>query len=71
MDLDDGVKSFLYSKTVWGGVIAVAAGALGFFGWSVSTDDQQAMIDLAVAAAGAVGGLVAIYGRVRASKKIG
>ena len=67
----DDFKSLLASKTFWGGVIAVIAGILGFFGWTLSADDQQALIDLGVGIAASIGGIVAIWGRVKASKKIG
>ena len=66
----DDFKSLLASKTFWGGVIAVIAGILGFFGWTLSADDQQALIDLGVGIAASIGGVIAIIGRVKASKII-
>lgn len=71
-------KSILASKGVWGGVIAVLAGAAGFFGYALAPSDATALAEHAesaynagVAIVGAVGGLIAIWGRVSASKKIG
>ena len=67
----DDFKSLLASKTFWGGVIALLAGVLGIFGYTLSADDQQALIDLGVGIAASIGGVIAIWGRVKASKKIG
>ena len=67
----DGWKSIFASKTFWGGVIAVFAGIAGFWGWTLTADDQQALIDLGVGIAASIGGVIAIWGRVKASKKIG
>lgn len=57
------VKSIIQSKTVWGGLLAIASGALGFFGYSMGIPDQEAIISI-------VGGAIAIYGRIKASKKV-
>ena len=67
----DDFNSIFASRTFWGGLLAIAAGVLGFFGWTLTADDQQALVDLGVGVAAALGGLVAIWGRVRASKQIG
>jgi hypothetical protein len=67
----DGIKNLLASKTVWGGLAALAAGIVGLFGYSVSPADSAQAIELGTGLASAVGGLVAIVGRVVASKKIG
>ena len=67
----DDFKSIFASRTFWGGLLAIVAGVLGFFGWNLTADDQQALVDLGVGVAASLGGLVAIWGRVRASKKIG
>ncbi len=64
-------KSIFASKTFWGGAIALLAGVLGFFGYSLLPDDQAVLVEGGSAAAAAIGGLVAIIGRIKASKKIG
>lgn len=64
-------KSILSSKGVWGGIITILGAGLGFFGFDVGSADMTAIsthIDSIVVAAG---GLLAIYGRIVASKKIG
>lgn len=74
----NGTKGALSSVGVWGGIVAVLAGIIGVFGYAVSPEDINTLansaqqIYLAVSGiAGVFGGLVAIWGRIRASKKIG
>lgn len=64
----DEAKSLLASKTVWAGLIGVAA---SLFGLTMGAEDQAGLADLAVQIVTAVSGLVAIYGRVKATKRIG
>ena len=67
----DDFKSIFASGTFYAGLLAIAAGILGFFGWTLTADDQQTLIDLAVGIGASVGGVLAIWGRVKASKQIG
>lgn len=64
----NGTKSFLKSKGVWGGVIAVGA---GLFGIDITELDMQQITDNIELIIASVGGLVAVYGRITANKKIG
>jgi hypothetical protein len=64
-------KALTQSKAFWGAVVAIGGGALGISHYSLSAADAAQAVDLISSVAGAVGGLVAIYGRVVASKKIG
>ena len=64
-------KSALASRGVWGGGIAVLAGVVGFLGYTISAADQRSIIDLIENAAALIGGALAIYGRIRATKRIG
>ena len=63
-------KAWWQSKTVWGGIVALLAGAGGMFGLSIGIEDQNALTNHAVEIASAIGGLIAIYGRVTAKKEI-
>ncbi len=64
-------KGMLSSKGVWGGLIVVLSALLGMFGYTIGLEDQQALTD-AVSQIGAIaGGLLAIYGRITATKRIG
>lgn len=64
-------KPWYLSKTVWGSLIAVGAAVAAGFGVIVDAGTQDEIAGYAVAIAGAVGGLVAVWGRVKAEKKIG
>ena len=66
----DDFKSLFASKTFWGGVIAVLAGVLGFFGYELGGADQGALITMCADVVASVGGVIAIWGRVKASKLI-
>ena len=64
------LKSIFASRTFWGALMAVAAGAAGIFGYTIAVDDQQALIEGGAGVAAVVGGFIAIWGRIRASKLI-
>lgn len=64
-------KKWYLSKGVWGGLVAALAGLAGLFGYAVSPDDQVALADAIPSAISAVGGLIAVLGRIKANKKIG
>jgi len=63
-------KKWYQSKAVWGGLIAVAAAIAGAFGYAVSPEDQSSLVDAIVAIGGGVGGVLAVYGRVKAEAYI-
>ena len=65
------VKSWLFSKGVWGGLIALIGVLANLFGYTFGLDDQTMLgqqIDNIVTAVGAI---IGIYGRVMATKMIG
>lgn len=64
------VKPWYQSKTILGAVVTVLAMILTAFGYGIGVEDQAALVDYAVSLGGVVGGLLAIYGRVKASKDI-
>lgn len=67
-------KPWYLSKTVLGGVIAAGAGVAGLFGINLDALTQAellAHLDMIVTAGSAlVGGVLAIYGRLKATKSI-
>ena len=65
------VKTLLASKTFWGAFVAVLAGALSLFGYQLAAEDQAQLVNAVSGIAAAAGGVVAIYGRIVASKRIG
>ena len=67
----DSTKPWYQSKGVWGGIVAALAGLGGLFGFTVPEGEMPAITDALVGLAAAVGGLLAVYGRIAASSRIG
>ena len=67
---ENETKSATQSAGVWGGIIAVLAGIAGLFGYSISEADQATLSQGVTGAFAFVGGIVAIWGRIRATKTI-
>jgi len=63
-------KKWWESKAVVGGLITVCAAIAGGFGIVIDTDTQDQISECVVVAATAIGGLLAIYGRVKAEQQI-
>ena len=63
-------KKWWESKAVVGGLITVGAAVAGGFGIVIDADTQDQIAECVVVAATAIGGLLAIYGRVKADSKI-
>lgn len=73
----EDTKSWSESAGIWGGIVAVIAGVAGVFGYTITPADQAALansiaqvVTLVSSIAALGGGLLAIWGRVRASKTI-
>ena len=64
------MKHWYQSKTIWGGVAAIIAAILAVMGVDVSAADQVAIEQAGIAIVGGFGGLVAVYGRIKAQGKI-
>lgn len=62
----DDTKNFLTSKTIWGAMIALIATILQIMGF-----DSTGMNGTAEEIVTIVGAAMAIYGRIKAVKKIG
>jgi hypothetical protein len=65
------VKPWYQSKTVWGALIAIAAPLLGRAGLEVGGAEQAEIADALTTLACTVGGLLALYGRLTATKGVG
>ena len=63
-------KPALRSRAVIGGVIAVGAGIAGLFGVPVDAGTQASLATTVVDLASAIGGLMAIWGRLKATHVI-
>lgn len=60
-------KSWYTSKSVIGSAVAIAALIAGAFGYEVDAEGQE---QITLTIIGVAGGLVAIYGRIKAVKKL-
>ena len=63
-------KAWYQSKAVWGGLIAMLASVLQARGLEVSPVAQGDLAEAGMSLVGAVGGLLAIYGRLSAKTSI-
>lgn len=61
------VKSFIASKTIWG-VILMIAGSI--FGYNIPEGADQELAGIASVVMESVGAVLALYGRIKADKKI-
>ncbi|MEP2943576.1 MAG: hypothetical protein ABJ081_07710 [Hyphomicrobiales bacterium] len=61
-------KPWYFSRTVWGALIAIAASIGGAFGIMLGEVDQSALTDAILQMVGAVGAVVALYGRLSANQ---
>lgn len=67
----DAIVPWWASKGIWGGVVAVVAAIVnGITQHTITAADVAQAVSLLTNIATAAGGLMAIYGRVVASKKI-
>ena len=66
------MKNWYASKGIWGGLIAAAAPIVGgLLHVSITGDDVNTAMGYVSEIVGAAGGLLAVYGRVKATKQIG
>lgn len=65
------MKPWYQSKTVWGALIAIAAPLLGRAGLELGGPEQAEIAEAMTTLAGTVGGLLALYGRLTATKGVG
>lgn len=68
----NGNKQWYESSGVWGGVIVIISPLIVvFFHMTVSSADATQLADAFAGIGTAVGGILAVYGRVTATKQIG
>lgn len=64
-------KSLFLSRGVWGGAIAVLAALAGLVGYQVTPDQQAELVETGALIVSGIGGLIALWGRISATKRIG
>ena len=65
-----GEKAWYLSRGVLGPVLGVVAIVSGLFGYTFGPEDQEALMLAITTIGGAVGNLIGVYGRMKATKKI-
>ena len=65
------IKPWWQSKTLWGAIVTLGSAALGLAGLDLGETDREALIELLTSLGAALGGVIAIFGRVTAKSRIG
>jgi hypothetical protein len=65
------IKPWWQSKTLWGAIVTLGSAALGLAGLDVLDTDREALIELLTSLGAAIGGLIAVFGRITAKNRIG
>jgi hypothetical protein len=66
----DENKYWWQSRAVFGGLVAIGAGVAGMIGYTIDSDMQEGLVAACTGIAAGIGGILAIVGRVKASKRI-
>ena len=69
--MNEDLKAWYRSRTVWGALIAILASLANAVGVEVTAGDEGELADLIVAAVGTIGGMLALYGRILARQRVG
>ena len=64
-------KAWWQSKAVWGGIVALGSVMAGAFGYTINEGTQDEILQGVLTVIGILGSFMAIYGRMKAEKKIG
>lgn len=67
----NSAKPWYLSKTIWASIVTIGAAFGGMAGLPSGVIDNSALTDTIIQAATAISGLVAIFGRIAASERIG
>ena len=63
-------KVWYESKTIWGALIAIFASIINGLGFDLDTVSQSQLADSVIQLIGAIGAILAIYGRLNATDVI-
>jgi len=67
----DTIKPWYLSRTIWASLVTIVTAAAGLIGVPVAGIDNVALTDTILQAISALSGLIAIFGRLSATDKIG
>ncbi|MFM2279450.1 MAG: hypothetical protein RLZZ444_1681 [Pseudomonadota bacterium] len=65
------IKAWYQSRAVWGALVAILASVLQMAGLTLDDAGQVQLTDSLLALVGIVGGLLALYGRLKATVALG
>lgn len=65
------IKPWYLSRTIWAAVVTIATALAGLFGVRVDGVDQPALVEGVLQTVAAVAGVVALFGRLSATTRIG
>ncbi|MGJ8570608.1 MAG: hypothetical protein ACSHXI_07905 [Hoeflea sp.] len=65
------IKPWWQSRTLWGAIVTIASATLGLLGSDIAETDREALTGLLTSLGAALGGLIAIVGRLKAKNRIG
>jgi len=65
------IKPWWQSRTLWGAIVTIASAGLGLAGLDLGDADREALIELLTSLGAALGGVIAIVGRITAKNRIG
>ena len=65
------MKPWWQSKTLWGAIVTIASATLGLAGLELGDVDAEALTGLLTSLGAAIGGIIAIVGRLKAKSRIG
>lgn len=63
-------KTWYQSRTIWGALVAILAAFLQLAGFEFGAEQSVELVDAAMTIGGAIGGLVALWGRLGARSAI-
>jgi hypothetical protein len=64
-------KAWYLSRTVWASIVTIATTVGGIFGLPIAGLDNSAVTDTILQIAAAVSGVIALWGRIVATSRIG
>ncbi|MEQ8480007.1 MAG: hypothetical protein RIC18_05050 [Hoeflea sp.] len=67
----DTTKPWWKSKTLWGAFVTLVAAALGLAGIDLADTEREALTEMMASLGAALGGLIALVGRISARSRIG
>jgi len=65
------IKPWWQSRTLWGAIVTITSAGLGLAGLDLGDADREALIGLLTSLGAALGGVIAIAGRITAKNRIG